>query len=58
MWIEGLSHTCSPIACDEVDHVLFQFQQHHAVSRVAVEGFDDKLVQVYASGIGVLSAEL
>lgn len=51
-----LSHT--PIACDEVNHVLLQFKQHHAVSGVAVEGVDDKLVQVYAGGVGVLHAEL
>lgn len=51
-----LSHT--PIARDEASHVLLQFKQHHAVSGVAVEGVDDKLVQVYAGGVGVLHAEL
>lgn len=50
------SHT--PIARDEASHVLLQFKQHHAVSGVAVEGVDDKLVQVYAGGVGVLHAEL
>lgn len=54
------SHTDTrrPIAGDEVDHVLLQFKQHHAVSGVAVEGVDDKLVQVYAGGVGVLHAGL
>lgn len=48
----------TPIAGDEVDHVLLQFKQHHAVSGVAVEGVDNKLVQVYASGVSVLQAGL
>lgn len=52
------THTHTPIACDEVSHVLLQFKQHHAVSRVAVEGVNDKLVQVYAGGVGVLRAQL
>lgn len=51
-------HTHTPIADDEVSHVLLQFKQHHAVSGVAVEGVDDKLVQVYAGGVGVLHAGL
>lgn len=55
-WRCVLSHT--PIACDEVSHVLLQFKQHHTVSGVTVEGVDDKLVQVYAGGVGVLHAEL
>lgn len=50
--------THTPNACDEVNHVLLQFKQHHAVSRVAVEGVDDKLVQVYAGGVGVLHTQL
>lgn len=50
------SHT--PIACDEVDHVLLQFKQRHAVPGVAVEGVDHKLVQVNAGGVGVLQARL
>lgn len=53
-----LSFTHTPIAGDEVDHVLLQFKQHHAVSGVAVEGVDDKLVQVYAGRVGVLRAGL
>lgn len=52
------SYTVLPIASDEVDHVLLQFKQHHAVSGVAVEGVDDELVQVYASGISVLHTGL
>lgn len=46
------------IAGDEVDHVLLQFKQHHAVSGVAVEGFNDELVQIYAGGVGVLHTGL
>lgn len=46
------------IAGDEVDHVLLQFKQHHAISGVAVEGVDDKLVQVYAGRVSVLQAGL
>lgn len=50
--------THTPIARDEVDHVLLQFEQRHAVSGVAVEGVDHELVQVYAGGVGVLQARL
>lgn len=52
------AHTHTPIAGDEVHHVLLQFKQHHAVSGVAVESVDDKPVQVYAGGVGVLYAGL
>lgn len=52
------THTHTPIAGDEVNHVLLQFKQHHAVPGVAVEGVDDKLVQVYAGGVGVLHTGL
>lgn len=55
---ETHTHTHIPIAGDIVDHVLLQFKQHHAVSGVAVEGVDDKLVQVYPGGVGVLHAGL
>lgn len=47
-----------PIAGDEVNHVLLQFEQHHTVSWVPVEGVNDKLAQVYAGGVGVLAAGL
>lgn len=52
------THTHTPVAGDEVNHVLLQFEQHHAVSGVAVERVDDELVQVYAGGVGVLHARL
>lgn len=48
--------THAPIACDEISHVLLQFKQSHTVSGVAVQGGDDKLVQVCAGGVGVLQA--
>lgn len=57
---EGVLYTDThtPIAGDEVSHLLLQFKQHHAVPGVAVEGVDDKLVQVYAGGVGVLHTGL
>lgn len=48
----------SPIAEDEISHVLLQFQQCQTVSGVAVEGVLNKLVQICAGWVGVLHAGL
>ena len=52
------THTHTPVAGDEVDHVALQFEQCHAVPRVTVERIRDELLQVHPRRVCVLHTGL